>query len=76
MVRAGVVRATGSKQGFFGNPVVSAASEFMKLPDVYNRLVERGAEPVSAPSEDLRKLLAYEIAKWSKVIREIGIQPH
>lgn len=48
----------------------------MKLPDVYNRLVDQGAEPVSAPPDELRKLLTREIAKWSKLIREIGIRPN
>lgn len=48
----------------------------MQLPDVNKRLVEQGAEPVSAPPEALGKLLAYELAKWSKVIQEVGIQPH
>jgi tripartite-type tricarboxylate transporter receptor subunit TctC len=48
----------------------------MMLPDVNKRLVEQGAEPVSAPPEELRKLLAREIAKWSKVIREVGIDPN
>ncbi len=48
----------------------------MKLPDVYNRLVDQGAEPVSAPPDELRKLLAHEIAKWGKVIRDVGIRPN
>lgn len=48
----------------------------MQLPDVNKRLVDQGAEPVSAPPDELKKLLAREIAKWSKVIREVGIQPH
>jgi tripartite-type tricarboxylate transporter receptor subunit TctC len=37
------------------------------------RLLALGAEPVSGSPDDLRKLLAYEIAKWRKVIRDAGI---
>lgn len=48
----------------------------MRLPDVNKRLVDQGAEPVSAPPEELKKLLARESAKWSKVIREVGILPY
>jgi tripartite-type tricarboxylate transporter receptor subunit TctC len=34
----------------------------------------QGAEPQSGAPEELRQLLAQEIAQWSKVIREAGIK--
>lgn len=46
----------------------------MEEPEVRDRLLALGAEPVSGSPEDLRRLLAQEIAKWSKVIREAGIR--
>ena len=46
----------------------------MRQPDVANPLLAQGAEPQSGPPEELRKLLAQEIAQWSKVIREAGIK--
>ena len=46
----------------------------MKQSDVYDRLLAQGAEPVSGSPDDLRKLLAREIAIWSKVIREAGVK--
>lgn len=39
-----------------------------------DRLLALGAEPVSGSPDDLRKLLAQEIAKWRKVIRDAGLQ--
>lgn len=46
----------------------------MEEPEVRERLLAFGAEPVSGSPDDLRRLLAQEIAKWSKVIREAGIR--
>ena len=46
----------------------------MRSPDVANPLLAQGAEPQSGPPEELRKLLASEIAQWSKVIKEAGIK--
>ena len=47
----------------------------MRDPDVARPLFAQGAEPQSGPPGALRKLLAEEIAQWSKVIREAGIKP-
>jgi tripartite-type tricarboxylate transporter receptor subunit TctC len=49
-------------------------SGLMKEPDVRDRLVAQGAEPLSGPPDDLRKYLAGEIEKWGKVIRDAGVQ--
>ncbi len=46
----------------------------MEEPESRERLLALGAEPVSGSPDDLRKLLAFEIAKWRKVIRDAGIQ--
>jgi tripartite-type tricarboxylate transporter receptor subunit TctC len=45
----------------------------MKEPDVRDRMLAQGAEPVSGPPSDLRDLLTREIDVWGKVIREAGI---
>lgn len=49
-------------------------SAFMKEPDMRERLLKQGAEPLSGPPEDLRNYLAGEIEKWGRVIREAGIK--
>lgn len=47
----------------------------MQQPDVRDRLLGQGAEPLWGPSDDLRKLLAREREVWGKVIREAGVKP-
>lgn len=46
----------------------------MKEPDVRDRLIGQGAEPLGGPPDEARKYLANEIAKWGKVIRDAGIK--
>lgn len=45
----------------------------MTMPEVVDRLSTAGAEAVSGPPDDLRRLLASESAVWGKVIREAGL---
>ncbi|MEO7727722.1 MAG: tripartite tricarboxylate transporter substrate binding protein [Burkholderiales bacterium] len=47
----------------------------MQQPDVRDRLLAQGAEPLWGPPDDLKKLLAREREVWGKVIREAGIKP-
>jgi tripartite-type tricarboxylate transporter receptor subunit TctC len=47
----------------------------MQQPDVRDRLLAQGAEPLSGPPDELKKLLAREREVWGKVIREAGIKP-
>jgi len=50
-------------------------SSVMQQPDVRERLLAQGAEPLSGPPDDLKKLLAREREVWGKVIREAGVKP-
>ena len=47
----------------------------MRQPEVRERLIAQGAEPLSGPPDELKKLLAREREVWGKVIREAGIKP-
>ena len=49
-------------------------SAIMKEPDVRERFLAQGAEPISQPPAALRDLLAREIKVWGKVIREAKIR--
>jgi tripartite-type tricarboxylate transporter receptor subunit TctC len=49
-------------------------SAFMAAPDMRERLLAQGAEPLSGPPDDLRRYLAREIEVWGKVIREAGVK--
>ena len=46
----------------------------MQTPEFRDRLLAQGAEPLWGPPDDLRNLLAREIAVWGKVIREAGLK--
>jgi tripartite-type tricarboxylate transporter receptor subunit TctC len=46
----------------------------MKEPEVRDRIIAQGGEPLSGPPGDLRDLLAREISVWGKVIRDAGIR--
>jgi tripartite-type tricarboxylate transporter receptor subunit TctC len=50
-------------------------SQAMQQPDVRDRLLGQGAEPLWGPPDDLKKLLAREREVWGKVIREAGVKP-
>ena len=49
-------------------------SALMKEPDLRDRLLAQGAEPMTGSPDDLHKYLAREIEVWGRVIREAGIK--
>ena len=44
----------------------------MEAPDVRDRLIGAGLDPVAGTPEDLARHIRAEIAKWSKVAKEVG----
>lgn len=52
----------------------TALVAIMKEPDMRDRLIAQGAEPLGGSPAELRQYLAGEITKWGKVIREAGIK--
>jgi tripartite-type tricarboxylate transporter receptor subunit TctC len=53
-----------------GSEVVKA----VKSPDLRERLVAAGADPVGSSAEEYTAFIQREIAKWSKVIAAAGIK--
>ena len=47
----------------------------LKLPDVRERLLAQSAEPIGSTPEQLATILAGDIAKYARVIRESGYKP-
>jgi tripartite-type tricarboxylate transporter receptor subunit TctC len=47
----------------------------MAAPDLRQRLISQGAEPVTSSPEQFAAYLNAEIAKWAKVIKVAGVQP-
>ena len=46
----------------------------LKLPDVRERLIAQGAEPVGDSPEEFAKFVQSEAAKWGKVIRALNLK--
>lgn len=46
----------------------------MQSPEIKNRLLGDGAQPVGSTPEEFEKLIRTEISKWRKVIKEAGIE--
>lgn len=47
-------------------------ARIMAMPDVRERLVGAGLDPVGGSAEDLARHIRAEIAKWTKVAKEVG----
>lgn len=49
-------------------------ARIVTLPDVRDRLVVQGNEPVSSTPDGLASLLRRDIAKWGKLVRDAGVK--
>lgn len=70
----GVLAATGTPADIVKKLNAEIAGA-MQQPEVRERLLAQGAEPLAGPPDDLKKLLAREREVWGKVIREAGVKP-
>jgi tripartite-type tricarboxylate transporter receptor subunit TctC len=57
------------------NKVSAETVRILKLPDVRERLLAQGAEPIGSTPEQLAAILAADMAKYARVIRESGYKP-
>ncbi len=56
------------------NTLSEAIAKAARSPDIKQRLLDQGAEPVGSTPVEFDKILHEEVAKWSEVIRTSGIQ--
>jgi tripartite-type tricarboxylate transporter receptor subunit TctC len=56
------------------NKINGEIARMLKSPEVRERIVREGAEPVGSTPEQFSERFKKEIAKWSKVAREAGMQ--
>lgn len=68
----GLLVADGTPQSIVER-LAAAANKAMTSPDIRDRLLADGAEPVGSTPTAFRKHLDVEIAKWRKVVRSAGI---
>jgi tripartite-type tricarboxylate transporter receptor subunit TctC len=48
---------------------------YLKRPEVQDRLANVAIQPLTSTPEEMERFVASEIVKWSKVVKEAGIQP-
>jgi tripartite-type tricarboxylate transporter receptor subunit TctC len=51
-------------------------AEVLKIPDVRERLLEIGGEPVGLPPDEFARFAKSEIEKWNKVAAQVGSKPN
>jgi tripartite-type tricarboxylate transporter receptor subunit TctC len=44
----------------------------LNQPDVRDRIVADGSEPVGSAPEDFRQFMLADLAKWAKLVKESG----
>jgi len=47
----------------------------IRSPDIHERLVNAGIEPLPGSAEEFSKLLQTEYARWGRVVKEAGLRP-
>lgn len=57
------------------NKISLEVVRIINLPDVKERLLLQGAEPIGSTPEQLAAVLANDIAKYAKVMKVAGVQP-
>lgn len=56
------------------NKFYSELAAVMKMPDVREKLIAQGTDPVASPPAELRRFIESEIEKWTKVARAAKVQ--
>lgn len=56
------------------NKLSAELAAAVKAPDVAGKLAEDGGEPVGGSPEQLQKLIALEVPRWRKVVRDSGMR--
>jgi tripartite-type tricarboxylate transporter receptor subunit TctC len=54
----------------------TAIARTMAMPDVRDRFLKAGLEPVSSSPEELRQRYADWVVKFGKIAKDIGVKPH
>jgi tripartite-type tricarboxylate transporter receptor subunit TctC len=56
------------------NRLSATMAQVLKMPDIHDKLVELGFDPIGGSPSEFAALLAKETAKWAKVIKAAGVK--
>ncbi len=56
------------------NKLSTETARILKMPDVYTRLADLGAEPVGSSAPEFDAHIKSEIVKWAKVIKDANVE--
>ena len=70
----GLLLPAGTPRGVVGTLSQEIVS-IMKVPDVRDKMLAQGFEPVGDTPEGFAKFIREEIARWEKVVKSAGIKP-
>ena len=56
------------------NKLSAETARILKMPDVYTRLADLGAEPVGSSAPEFDAHIKSEIVKWAKVIKDANVE--
>ena len=70
----GLLLPAGTPRGVIG-ALSKEIVAIMKTPDVRDKMLAQGFEPVGDTPEAFAKFIREEIARWAKVVKSAGIQP-
>jgi tripartite-type tricarboxylate transporter receptor subunit TctC len=68
----GVVVPAGTPSAVIGQ-LHQALAKALSIPEVKERIIGLGADPVGSSPEEFAAFIKKEIATWSKVVKEVGI---
>ena len=68
----GILAPAGTATGII-NKLNTEVGAILREPDAIKSLESQAAEPMISSSEEFRKHIASQIAKWTKVAKESGI---
>ncbi len=56
------------------NKLAAELVKVAKMPEIAEKLAEDGSEPVGSTPEQLRQLIAREVARWRKLVKDIDLR--
>ena len=69
----GLLAPAGTPRGIV-NQLNGAINDIVRQPDVTEKFLADGAEPVGKTPDEFSKYLAYEVSRFQKLVKDIGLK--